>query len=649
MPQERKEPNVKRRPYIRLVGVLYQLALSLGVALLAVLLLLGGFLWAYQARYQETILPGVAILDVPVGGLTRAQALARLEQELAGRGWLYLELHTAENRWVISAQDMGGSLDLPGAVAQAWRLGRSGIYRHDLITRAKLLWWGYSLVPTFHLEPGPALMVLQQIARQVNHPARRAQLQVAGLQAFGGAAELGRELDLAATRELIVQKVSKTLGTSGWGKAPRLLRLWHQGAEFHAPLAPLSIPLQFRELAPPLSEVAGAQERAQTLLRAPLTLTFTFQDTESDGRLRAYTRRWTVDQAVLSSWLTLQPARLGEAATVQAGLDEAKIAAYVQALAEEIARPPREARFAYDPATAKLTVVAPGQIGYNLDVAAAQQMVMQACFGPQREIALPVRVIPPRVTRADLEALLPLSLISEGESSFQGSSPERLRNIRLATAQFHGLAVPPQTTFSFLQHLGLVTVANGYSESWVISGDRTVLGPGGGVCQVSTTCFRAAFWGGYPLVERSPHSYRVSWYEPPLGLDAAVFSPIVDFKFRNDTDTPILILTEVDEKKAKLYFRFYGRPTGRRVTLEGPVTANPVPAGPAILEEDPSLAPGQRVQVEWPHDGLDVTLYRIIEKDGVVVARDKIFSRYEPWPARFRVGPAKSATSAEGS
>jgi vancomycin resistance protein YoaR len=114
-------------------------------------------------------------------------------------------------------------------------------------------------------------------------------------------------------------------------------------------------------------------------------------------------------------------------------------------------------------------------------------------------------------------------------------------------------------------------------------------------------------------------------------------------KFRNDTDAPILILPEVDERNQKLYFRFYSAPTGRTVTMEGPVVENPVAAGEPVYEEDPTLSPGVRVQVERAHDGIDATIYRTVTRDGVVIAEDKVFSRYAPWPARYRVGPSASA------
>ena len=321
--------------------------------------------------------------------------------------------------------------------------------------------------------------------------------------------------------------------------------------------------------------------------------------------------------------------------------------AFVVRIADQIASTPREGRFEYVPDGATVHTLASGQYGYALDAAATVEMIARASVAEQREIVLPVMVIAPRVTLADLEQLLPLDLLSEGETSFEGSTPGRLQNIHVASARFHGVVIPPHSTFSFLDNLGLVTTANGYGESWIIYGDRTVLGPGGGVCQVSTTCFRAAFLAGLPIVERWPHTFRVSWYEPPLGLDAAVFSPTTDMKFANDTDTPIIIETEVDEDAAKLYFRFYGKSTGRTVTLEGPETSNPTKPGDPVFDVDSSLAPGQRIRLEWAHDGIDASVHRTIQQDGQLIVKELLFSRYEPWPDRFRIAPSDQPQAVE--
>jgi len=165
-----------------------------------------------------------------------------------------------------------------------------------------------------------------------------------------------------------------------------------------------------------------------------------------------------------------------------------------------------------------------------------------------------------------------------------------------------------------------------------------VLGPGGGVCQVSSTAFRAAFFGGFPIVERWAHAYRVGFYEPPVGLDATVFAPSVDFKFKNDTDAYLLIQTKFDLKTTTLTFNFYGTKPNRTVEMEDPIMENIVPHGPAIYTDDPTLKKGTTKQVDFAHDGADVTVWRKILVNGQLVKREKFFSRYEPWVARYQVG-----------
>jgi len=606
------------------------------------LMLLAGFaVIAYETRYADQMYEGVTIQGIPVGGLSKAEARALLEQKLNADGLPYVSLYTAEREWTVSTQSLGGRWELAEVIDAAWQVGRTGVFRDDLRTHWRLLWQGQDLTSTFHLEPGEALIYLRHVARQAGHPARQARLWVAGFQAHTDESEAGRELDIVATRQAIEARVQESLATLPHDSTPRLLRLWRNlppATEEHV-LGPIRVPLTFRQVAPPLTEVAGARERVESILQSPLTLVATLEETGDDGATQQVTRRWSIDQAMLASWLTLHQVQRDGGTAVEVAVDEAQIAEYLQGVANDIARGPREPMFDYDPQMQTLKTLKPGQMGYALDIPAATQAVLDACLSNQREVALLVSHVSPRVTRQDLEALMPLQLISVGESSFSGSTADRLQNIRRATAQFHGVTVPPQTVFSFVENLGLVTIANGYSESWVIYGNRTELGAGGGVCQVSTTAFRAAFWGGYPILERTPHAYRVGWYEPPVGLDAATFAPLVDMKFRNDTDTPILILTQVDEANAKLYFRFYGAPNNRKVKMEGPITENPTKPGEPVYEEDPFMAPGTQVQVERPHDGLDVTIWRIIERDGQEVSRDKFFSRYEAWPARYLVGP----------
>jgi vancomycin resistance protein YoaR len=260
---------------------------------------------------------------------------------------------------------------------------------------------------------------------------------------------------------------------------------------------------------------------------------------------------------------------------------------------------------------------------------------------PSRTIVLPVTATQPKVAMEQMDQLGIRELVGEGISDFKGSVQGRMRNIEVASARFAGIVVPPGETFSFNAHLGDVVEANGYEDAWVIFGDRTVLGPGGGVCQVSTTLFRAAFWGGYPITERTAHTYRVGWYEQggqPVGLDATVFAPSVDLKFVNDSPAYLLIQPMVDAKVGTLAFRLYGTRVDRTVMMEGPKIENIVPHGPPVYREDPTLSRGTRKQVDIAHDGADVTIVRIIKRGDQELRRDTFFSHYVPWQAVFLIG-----------
>lgn len=623
--------------------ILYGALRAVLTGCLILLILAGGACWAFEAYYAGRIYPGIDVLGVPVGGLDRRRAIERLNGAWDAAALPYVALYSEGEEWLLSAAELGGRLDLEAAAGDAWALGRSGVFSRDMADRARALWYGYRVVPGVTIEAGEALRGLRQVAKQAGEPVQRAALWVGGLQARAGSPEMGHDLHVTATRQAIEEAVGQRLGASGWYETPRWARWWrHEGVRLPALTEPARVPLMFREVASPLSEVPGAADRVGLILSTPITLTATLDEFDAEGRPNPVERRWTIDQALLSTWLALERRAEGDGEAPSVTVDRERIATYAEEFAASLARPPREARFDYDPAAETLAALSPGQNGRVVDAAALAEGIAAACLRAEdRAVAVPLRTIPPRVSRQDLEALMPLSLISVGETSFVGSTPDRLQNIRAATARFHGLIIPAGAAFSFLDHLGPVTVANGYSEAWIILGERTVLGPGGGVCQVSTTCFRAAFFGGYPFDERWAHTYRVSWYEPPLGLDAAVYSPGTDMRFTNDTETPILIVTEVDEENAALYFRFYGAPRDREVVMEGPIASRPVPAGPAITSVDPSLPPGASVLIESPHDGVDVTIYRSIRRDGVEVSRDEVYSRYVPWPARYAVGPAE--------
>jgi vancomycin resistance protein YoaR len=249
--------------------------------------------------------------------------------------------------------------------------------------------------------------------------------------------------------------------------------------------------------------------------------------------------------------------------------------------------------------------------------------------------------VSPAIDSNNLGELGITGLIASGQSYFWNSSPTRAHNIAVAARHIDGTVIPPGAEFSFNQAIGPITAERGYQEGYVILAEQTVPGVGGGVCQVSTTVFRAAFFAGLPITERHPHAYIVGFYEDggwPLGFDAAIFQPHADLRFVNTTNSYMILHTRVSDNQ--LFVNLYGSPTGWEVSLNEPVVQNRVDPPPDVEILDASLPVGARRQVEWAKPGMDVTLSRTVTKDGQVIREDYFFSSFQPWGNRYLVGPS---------
>lgn len=255
------------------------------------------------------------------------------------------------------------------------------------------------------------------------------------------------------------------------------------------------------------------------------------------------------------------------------------------------------------------------------------------------QIELPVTEILASVNASDdLQNFGVRELIATGYSSFEGSPVNRIHNIKTGISKFNGVLVAPGEIFSFNEHLGEVDETTGFKKELVIREGNTIPEYGGGLCQVSSTAFRAALFGGLPITQRRAHSYAVSYYARPLGfgLDATIYPPYTDLKFKNDTGSHILIQAYTEGTNA--YFKFYGSSDHREAILDGPYIANKVPAPPDIVVSTDTLAPGERKKVDSAHEGFDATWYRTVIKNGIPLPKDTFFSRYKAWPNKYLVG-----------
>lgn len=561
----------------------------------------------YQVIHLDRIYPGVSVMGVDVGGMTQPEAMTALNARVPEHLSHAVTIEAGGETWTFTGQELGMRVDVQVMANKAYAIGRNGNFIADLLTHFSLLRTPQTVEPLLWYDTGPGNQVLQDLADHLYREPRSAQLMIhPDAQVEAIPAQRGRQLHVEATRTLI------------------------ETALFSNSQEPVQAVVQ--EIVPALTDIDQARQQAENLLSGSVIFSV---ETE------AKTTRWKVEPQTVAGMIDIVEKRDDtDQPYLAIELDPENFTPYLEQIAETVQQEPIDAQVRFDAEADEVIVVEPSRDGYQLDWDNAWQQLADLLDRPGRVIQLPLAVIPPAISSDDLDSLGIKELVSESTSYFKGSSQGRMHNIALAASKFDGVMVPSGKVFSFNQHLGQVTKEEGYDESLIIFGNRTTVGIGGGVCQVSTTVFRAAFFGGFELVERWAHGYRVSWYETNSipGLDATIYTPTVDFKFRNDTDHPLLIHTETDLEAGTLTFRFYGTRTNREVIVSEPVQSNRVKPKPPLYEEDPSLPKGTVKQVDWSIDGLDVSVTRTVKTDDEVLHEDEIISRYRPWQAVYKVG-----------
>lgn len=317
----------------------------------------------------------------------------------------------------------------------------------------------------------------------------------------------------------------------------------------------------------------------------------------------------------------------------------------IEPIAKRVYVEPVDARFTFE--EGKVKEFQTSSDGKEVDVSALKNKIASktlaviAAKKPQVfTIPMPIKILKPETTTEQVNNLGIKEVVGVGTSLFKGSIPNRMYNIALAASRLDGVLIKPGEVFSFNKALGDVSTFTGYKQAYVIQNGRTVLGDGGGVCQVSTTFFRAVLNTGLPVVERNPHAYRVSYYEQDAGpgLDAAIYVPTVDFKFKNDTKHHLLVQTRVDANEGRLTFELYGTGDNREVVISKPVVTSVTSSPEPLYIDDPTLAKGEVKQVDYAVSGASVYFTRTVKKDGKIIQNDTFKSYYRPWQAVYMRG-----------
>ncbi len=311
---------------------------------------------------------------------------------------------------------------------------------------------------------------------------------------------------------------------------------------------------------------------------------------------------------------------------------------------------PQNPELTYDPATLKVTTFSPPRNGRTIQAEPTKAVLLSsfeelASSTETKHLTkqLVLAETPPTTSLASLNSLGINERIGFGESYYAHSIPNRIHNVAITAQRIDDTIIPPGAEFSFNKTLGEVSAATGYKAAYVIKNGKTELGDGGGVCQVSTTVFRAVLNAGLEITKRIAHSYRVSYYELDRkpGMDATVYAGDVDFRFKNDTASHILLHTVTDDKNTYMYVELYGTSDGRRTEIVEHKTWDARPALAPQYFPDPSLPPGKLVQIDWAAPGIRASVTNVIyNSDGSEKRRDTFTSNYKPWAAKYLQGIA---------
>ena len=564
-----------------------------------------------EARYAARFYPGVRLDGEDVGGLTLEQARERLAARWDGFGAAPIVFRLDGRTWNPTGREVGIQVDYATPLARAYGWGRRGSWDIRLRQQQQTLDAPLDWRTTVKFDPHVFMTYVERIGAEIAASPTDASLQI---ETQGGQLR-ARVYPSSEGRELVPADVLAVMSR-----------------RFDTPQR-LIIDLQSRSIAPRVAtdDLTATAERAEQLTAGHIELV-------------APGHRWSIAREDLAQDMRL----VGPADAPEINVDVSYRA--FDRVAREIADTLRvsavEPRIRVD-ADGDVVPLVQGTPGRTIDAERLWTRVQTAFDSGRERVTVPLVTIQPSITRLSSEELQFNNLIAAGESRFTGSSGNRVHNIDNGSRLIDGTVIPPGETFSFNATVGPITAGNGFVEGLVIAPTRTEPGIGGGICQVSTTLFRAAFWAGLPISERWQHAYRVRYYElgpnNPPGFDAAIWQPAQDLAFTNDTPNHILIRRIFDARRQRLTFRLMGPSLEREVRLDA-WKGEEIEPPPLRVEPTKELPPGEIEKTDSAIPGLRTVITRHVALGGRVLSKDRFPSIFLPWAERWEVGEAEDGS-----
>jgi vancomycin resistance protein YoaR len=561
------------------------------VAILVILLALAAMVLGLAfAGSPSRLAGGVQIAGVDVGGKTPRQARALLEQQAEALAARPVTFRIGNHSWQLEPRRLGVRVDWSAAVDGVRRQGEGfGPFRG--FKRLDLRFFGADVAPPTQVSNAALQYWLNRIAKTVNKPHREASIALHGLRPETVPSRTGHVLDRQAAAATIVRAL----------------------ASLKRELVGLPVRVDQPKITADDLRVAEAQVR--TALSHPLKLTLG-------------ATRWKLRPPRIARLLQLpadgrRDLRIGgEGATD-----------WFAALAKRVDKDPVDADWAISSSGIR---VIPDRPGYLLDVSRSAEVLLRAALVTTPELRsakLIVEKADAERTTAEAKAMKISGLVASYQT-FYGGEPNRIHNVQLVSHLVDKHVIAPGATFSFNGTTGERSAEKGFREAPVIINGELQTGLGGGVCQVSTTVFNAAYEAGLPIVSRTNHALYISHY--PQGRDATVNYPDLDLKFRNDTGNWLLIRTWVGS--SSLTVALYGTPVHRKVVSE---TRPLVVTGPPPTKRvpDKALLEGERVVEETGQPSRSTSVRRTVyDPDGKLLYDTVFYSSYRGEPTVVRVG-----------
>ncbi len=591
-----RAPRGAQRWIGRLGVVLPRLTLFVAIALLISAIAL----FAFRAAYADKVYPAVAVGDVPVGGMTVDQAVAAVESRAEQMEHTTVSFTYNGQTWTPTLSELGATVHVDESVDAAFALGRDDNAVARLGFTNQLL-RGDQLVPLRTTVDRNVLHAwFQSVNADINDPAVDATIEVDGTNVRISPEHLGTIVDEEEATTLILQSLSSLEPI-----ATELPTLIDQPNIFAADL-----------------EANKAQLAAA--LDGPILVGFGGQ-------------QWAIPASDLSSFLAVDVAWRDGSTAVDITLDKDRLSSYLhENFSGVVNSEPIDAVVGWDDAQGGLYTIEASVDGYSLKANAFADAITQSFLADQAPVDIPVTVLKPAVDSNNLAALNINSLIARGDSNFDGGAEDRDHNIYTGIELLNGELVAPGGTFSFNGAVGEITSEKGFVDAGVIEAETIGRDVGGGICQVSTTVFRAALLSGMPISEWYPHSLRLKGYERDgwtAGFDASILQSgsdpayWADFKFVNDSDGYILVQAWTEYPNA--YVDIYGNDDGRTVDIQDPTYREPDWKYKDKEVVDPEKPAGYMQQTQWPTKPFEAIVNRTVTYADGHVEEQGFYSPYQ--------------------